>query len=1168
MKARVLSIVGLLVANFVFAADLELKKGDHICLVGNTLAERMQYFGWLETRLVSRFPQHDLVFRNLGYSGDEITLRLRSMAFGTPDEWLAGQSAIPQPAKLNAGAPVRENRFELTNTKADVIFAFFGYNESFAGEAGLPKFKTDLDDWIKLTLAQKYNGKSAPRLVLFSPIAQEDIGDRNLPDGQTNNARLKLYTAAMAEVAKANNVLFVDLFGPTLALYKSAKPLTINGVHLNEDGDAAVAAIIEEALYPNGPQHKRDAKALEKVHQAINDKNFYWFHRYRTTDGYSTYGDRAFLRFTDGQTNYEVVQRELEVLDLQTSNRDKAVWAVARGGDYKPFDDNLPPFIPVVSNKPGPLPGGKHLFLKAEQEAIAKMTIHKGMKVSLFAAEEQFPDLISPVQMAFDTKGRLWVATWPTYPHWKPTEPMNDKLLILEDTDHDGRADKQTIFAGDLHNPTGFEFWNGGVLVAQAPNLVFLKDTDGDDKYDVRQMVLHGLDTADTHHTSNSFALDPGGALYFQEGTFHHTQVETPWARALRNVNAGVYRYEPRTQKFDAYVSFPFANPHGHVFDRWGQDVVIDGTGAQPYHGALFSGHVDYPAKHPKPPQVYQQRTRPCPALEVLSSRHFPDEMQGDLLVPNVIGFQGILRYRVSDEGASFKAVEQEPIVWSSDPNFRPADLEIAPDGSLYFTDWHNPIIGHMQHNLRDPNRNKTYGRVYRVTYEGRPLLMPKKIAGEPIEKLLELLKEPEDRVRYRVRIELTGRPTNEVIAATERWLVGLDKNDERYQHDVTEALWLHQSHNVVNTTLLDRVLSSPDFHARAAGVRVLCYWRDRVSNVLDLLRKAASDEHPRVRLESVRAASFLPAPEAIEVPLIAAELPGDQYLDFVSNETMKTLDSYVKVAIAAGQRIPFATDAGARYFVRNLTTEQLLKESRTRPVLVEMLSRPGLSDDQRREAVVALAKLTGKSELAVVIDAIRTLDSKEKNVNVSVVFDLVRQLTSRSRAELSTARAELENLALNSKQAVLRQIGFVAMMQVDGQVDPAWSRAIQSAGALEDFVSAMPLVSDPGLRAELYEKILPLLDGLPGNLAMTAGKGTAGRFVRVELPSRGTVSLAEVEVYSNGLNVAPKGRASQRTTANNGDASRAIDGNTSGRFGDGSVTHTEENTGRPFWEV
>jgi putative heme-binding domain-containing protein len=1169
MKTLVISLGLVLSAAVAFADGLDLKKGDHICIVGNTLAERMQYFGWLETRIVSRFPQHDLVFRNLGYSGDEITVRLRSRDFGTPDEWLAGSSPIPQPTKVNPGAPVRQNRFELTNTKADVIFAFFGYNESFTGETWLPEFKQNLDEWVKHTLAQKYNGTSSPRLVLFSPIAHEDLDDRNLTDGQANNERLRLYTAAMANVAKANGVMFVDLFAPTLRLYESsARPLTINGVHLNQYGDQMVAGVIDEALFPSATPPDRDTAGLERLRQAVNDKNFYWFHRYRTTDGYSTYGDRAFLRFTDGQTNYEVVQRELEVLDLQTANRDKAVWAVARGGEYKPVDDNLPAFIPVVTNKPGSLPGGKHVFLNAGEESISKMTVHKGMKVSLFASEAEFPDLISPVQMSFDTRGRLWVAVWPTYPHWKPTEPMNDKLLILEDTNGDGRADKSTAFADNLHNPTGFEFWGGGVIVAMAPNLIFLKDTDGDDKADVRQLLLHGLDTADTHHTANSFTLDPGGALYFQEGTFHHTQVETPWKAPVRLANGGVFRYEPRAQKFDAYVSFAFANPHGHVFDHWGQDIVVDGTGAVPYHGTLFSGHVEFPSKHSKPPQVYEQRTRPCPGIEMLSSRHFPEEMQGNLIVPNVIGFQGILKYKVQDQGSSFSAVEQEPIVWSSDPNFRPTDVEMAPDGSLYFTDWHNPIIGHMQHNLRDPNRNKIYGRVYRVTYVGRPLLTPPKVAGEPIERLLELLKEPEDRVRYRARIELSGRPSAAVIAATEQWLARLDKSDPRYEHHALEGLWVHQQHNVVNTVLLERALAAPDFHARAAAIRVLCYWRDRVSNAQELLRKAAADEHPRVRLEAVRAASFFTAPEAVEIPLIAAEHPTDVYLEYLTSETMKTLDPHVKKAIAAGERIAFATDAGARYFARNLTTEQLLKEPRTRPVLLEMLSRPGLQDEQRREAVVALARLTSKSELAVVMDAIRTLDSKETNVNVGLVFDLLRQLTSRSASELATARSELERLALEAKQPVFRQIGFVSLINVDGDVGRAWSLAMRTARTLEDFVSAMPLVSDPGVRASLYEKVQPLLDGLPAALAATAGKGTIGRFVRVEIPTRGTLSLAEVEVYSNGLNVAPKGRASQRTTASRGDASKAIDGNTSGRFSDGSVTHTEENTGRPFWEL
>src|SRR5207237_4455180 len=270
-------------------------------------------------------------------------------------------------------------------------------------------------------------------------------------------------------------------------------------------------------------------------------------------------------------------QRELEVIDVMTSNRDKRIWAVAQGGDLQIDDSNTPPFVPVKSNKPGTLPGGKHLFRSGEDE-IKQMTVAKGMKVNLFASEKEFPELAKPVQMAWDTKGRLWVAVWPSYPHWKPKEEMNDKILIFEDTNGDGKADKMTVFADKLHVPTGLEFWNGGVFVGQQPDLMFLKDTKGTGKADYRERVLHGMDSADTHHAMNSFVLDPGGALYFQEGTFHHTQVETPYGPPVRNANAGAYRYDPRTQKFDAYVSYPFANPHGHVFDYWGLDIVTDGT--------------------------------------------------------------------------------------------------------------------------------------------------------------------------------------------------------------------------------------------------------------------------------------------------------------------------------------------------------------------------------------------------------------------------------------------------------------------------------------------------------------------------------------------------------------------------------------------------------------
>ncbi len=1144
---RFLTAVAFLLAPLSSArADLiEIKPGDHISIIGNTLADRMQHDGWLETMLQARFPEHKLVIRNLGFPGDEVNFRLRSQDFGTPDEWL-------------------------TRCKTDVIFAFFGYNESWKGAEGLDAFKKDLDAFIKHTLAQKYNGKSALRLVIFSPIAMEDPRGRDLPDPTDTNRRIKLYSAGMEEVARANSVSFVDLISISQRLYQR-DPIahhTINSLHLNARGGLGLIAFLDATLFEKpAPQF---FERFESIKKAVLDKNFYWFNRYRTVDGYSIFGGRADLTFTDGQTNRVVAQREMEILDVMTANRDAAIWAAAQGKEYTVDDSNTPPFIDVKTNKPGPGPNGEHLFLGGE-EAIGQMSLGKNLKVNLFASEKEFPELAKPVQMSFDAKGRLWVACWPTYPHWKPKEEMNDKLLILEDTDGDGKADKKTVWADKLHCPTGFEFANGGVLVAQQPDIMFLKDTNGDDKADVRERVLSGIDSADTHHAANSFQLDPGGALYFQEGTFHQTSVETPYGPAVCCSNAGIYRYEPKSQKFDVYVSYGFANPHGHAFDRWGQDIVVDGTGSVPTHATLFSGHIEYPNKHGGPPQVYQQRTRPTPGIEFLTSRHFPEEFQGNLLVPNVIGFQGILRYKIEDKDASFAGTELEPILTSRDPNFRPSDIEVGPDGAIYFLDWQNPIIGHMQHNLRDPSRDRIHGRVYRVTYEGRPLSPLAKIADQPVEKLLELLKDPEDRVRYRARTELGSRPSTEVIRGVKAWMTKLDKADPNYEHELTEALWVHQYMDVVNVELLDRVLASPDFHARAAATRVLCYWRDRVPGALDKLKKLATDSYPRVRLEAIRAASFFPVPEAVEVPLISADSPTDEYLDYTRAETMKTLEPYWRKALADGKPVPVTSDAGTRFFLSRISTDELLKMKRTKGIDQELLLRKGVRDEVRREALVDLAKLEEKQELIALLQTIEALDNRPGDGDESVAFDLGRLLTSYAPAALNRERNGLVAMAKVGRKPITRQLAYLAMIAADRDIDQSWTLAARSAGSLRDLVDAMPAIRDPAQRASLYPKVLPLLDGLPKELAggSKASKGTEGRFVRIELKGRQrTLTLAEVEVYSDGRNVARSGKATQKNTAYGGSAERAIDGNKSSSYGDGGQTHTEEGTANPWWEV
>ncbi len=891
LRSLIVCIVAVVVASAALAREpLTLDPGDKIVFIGNTLAERENYFGHIETRLHARFPQHKLVVRNLGWSADTINLRLRSLDF-------------------------EDHGHTLRDHDPDVIFAFFGFNESFAGPDGVEQFKTDLKTFLADLKRLHYPSKSyagvdgkgpspiesepkpedVPTIVLFSPIAAEEGAASKEVDTEALNKNLSLYTEAREQVADEADVTFVDLFAGSQVHYNfSDEPLTINGVHLSNAGYAALARVIDSQLFQNSDKqvtpdyHQNENKILLA---AVNEKNLQHWYDYRAVNGYYIYGGR---KEPFGVVNFPA---EFEKLRNMVAVRDERIWKIAAGESVPDEidDSGTGEFVKVESNV------DREIVLTTPEESLATFDVPDGFEVNIFASEETFPDLRNPCQIAFDAKGRLWVATMETYPMYLPGTPVHDKILILEDTDGDGVADKQTIFADGLHLPTGLELGDGGVYVAQQPNLLFLKDTDGDDKADVREYVLHGFDSADSHHSISAFTWGPGGALYFQEGTFHHSQIETPYG-PTRLVNAGIFRYEPRSEKLDVFVSYSFANPWGHIFDRWGQNFVADASGGANYYGTAFSGSVDFPRKHASLKQFLERQWRPTSGCEIVSSRNFPDEMQGDYLLNNVIGFQGTLQYRMEEDGSGFSASPVEPLLKSTDTNFRPVDLEFGPDGALYLCDWYNPLVGHMQHSVRDPKRDNRHGRIYRVHYTKKPLVEPVEIAGASVPELLELLKTYEDRTRYRVRTELRDRPTDEVMTAVDAWLAQQDKSDSEYWHHLLEGLWIKQGHNVVDETLLTTVLNGKEPKARAAATRVLGYWRDRVDEPLALLRERVNDAHPRVRLEAVRALSFFDSQEALDVAVEALVYEQDDYLEYTLNETMATLEGRINAKAQASK--------------------------------------------------------------------------------------------------------------------------------------------------------------------------------------------------------------------------------------------------------------------------
>ena len=855
---------------------VQITPHSSIVLIGNNLGSRMLNYGSLETELQLRHPNDSLIIRNMCDGGDTPGFRPHS---GRVSPWaFPGAEKFQSELAQNSGS---EGVFEtpdewLSRLEADIILAFFGYNESFEGAAGLENYKTELDAFIKHSLSQKYNGSTTPQLVIVSPIAFENISDHvDVPNGDLENENLKLYADAMKAISASNNIPFIDVYNPSKKWFENPETdFTIDGSQLNEEGYNKLAEFLADELTGNKAIKSEEKRVA--VNDAVKEKNFHWHNDYKIPNGVHVFGRR---HAPYGPDNYPFEIKKTREL---TTIRDSSIWATAAGNTYDiKSADALTSKLPLVETNYNLGNGEDITHYKYGEEAIETLTVPKGYKVELFASEKEFPNLANPAQISFDNKGRLWVATLPSYPHYKPGDPKpDDKIIILEDTDNDGKADKETVFADKLHLPIGFEFTPEGVYVSQGTNLKLYTDTDGDDKADKVEIVLSGFDDHDTHHAISAFCADPSGAFYMSEGVFLHTNVETSYG-PVRATNGGFYRYNPQRKHLERTLQVPIPNPWGIAFDEWGQDFFLHTSGPKVNWMMPSSLKPIYGIASPLTEELVEEahRVRPTSGMEFISSSHFPDEVQGDMLLANSIGFLGLKQHQMMEDGTGYTSKHRQDLITSTDPNFRPVEMEFAPDGSLYVVDWHNVLIGHMQHNARDPLRDHAHGRIYRITYPSRPLVEPAKIDGASIAQLFENLKLPEYRTRYRTRRELRGRNTDEVLGYLNTWVNNLDKDDSNYDHNRLEALWVSWGLNKVDAPLLEALLKSDDHRVRAAVVRVIRYMGHQLNNSQDLLKIAATDKHGRVRLEAITAASWLPKSEGMEILEVARKYPLDEWM-------------------------------------------------------------------------------------------------------------------------------------------------------------------------------------------------------------------------------------------------------------------------------------------------
>ncbi len=922
---------------------LEFVTGERVAFVGNTTAERMSLYGHFEAMLHTRFKDKMLVVRNFGFPAEEVGVLQRSSDYTHLDD-------------------------PLYAFNADTFLCFFGWNESFKGEDGVENFKKQYEKFLD-DYAAKYprdDAKSPPRFVLVSPIAFENTGDKFLPDGKTENANLKLYADAVKAVADKRKLAFVDVFTPTLKAFETGKgKYTVGGFQMNEAGDKVLGQSLDAGLFgaPLDPA-KLATSEFEKLRAAVNDKSWVHHQDYRMVNGWYVYGGR---RTYDTDT----FPREYAKLRNMVSARDQYAWDIAGG---KPVPDK------VDDSKTGDLitpntrfGGGDRKYsenppemgpnILPPAELIKGARVPAGFKLELFADEKKFPELAKPVQINFDNKGRLWVSCMPTYPQWKPGDPKpGDKLLILEDNDGDGKADKCKVFYDKLQCPTGFEFYNGGVLVIDQPRMLFLKDTDGDDVADEVTPLLDGWATDDTHHTCGAFEWNHSGLLHMLEGIATSTTLETPWGPHRSAGSGGAYVLDPRSLKVRQFSLPSMANMWCYVFDEWGNGIVGDGTGSfqtwdTPLSGKPYSGRKGVK-------EVLPGGVRPNLGNEFLVSRALPKDVQGHFTYACVIQLNGLTHYKFKEDGAFYvgeriKAKDgNDDLVRSGDKHFRPADPQIGPDGALFFGDWANPLIGHMQYSQRDPNRDHVHGRVYRLMGTEEKTIKPVVQHGKTVAEVCEQFREYEWRTRYRARRELHDRPAAEVLPAVAKWVAALKDTDPDFDRLRCEALWVQAGHHAIDVKLADAVLTCKTFQARAAAVHLLADDRAYLpADLVERFKKATADDHLRVRTEAARALSFYATADAASAIADIAKLPMDYWTKYTVEASLSATVGVWPADFFTG-KLASANPEAAKLVTDIQKTKKL--DNQAAPWLQVLLSLEPKSPEERNKAMRALADMKG----------------------------------------------------------------------------------------------------------------------------------------------------------------------------------------------------------------
>jgi len=498
------------------------------------------------------------------------------------------------------------------------------------------------------------------------------------------------------------------------------------------------------------------------------------------------------------------------------------------------------------------------------QEAMAKMQLPPGFEVQLAAAE---PDVVNPTAMTFDDRGRIWVCESFEYPRREPG-PGRDRVRILEDRDGDGRYETVKVFKEGLNIPCGIVHGNGGVYVTNSPDVLFLKDTDGDDVADTQEVLFTGFGRDDTHELPNNLMWGPDGWLYGMNGVFNASMVKSPGDGKVYNFTCAIWRYHPKTKIFELFAEGT-SNPWGLDFNRQGDwflsCCVIDHMFHMTQSGYYLRQGGPYPPLTVRLPSITTQNHQKAAyaGLVIYDADAYPQQYRGTMLMGNLHG-SCVNQDVLARNGATYTQRNGPDFLSANDAWFMPVAQKLGPDGCVYVMDWYDRYHCYQDANRDSPGLDRAKGRIYRVAYNKTPLAKPFDLQKMSREELLQRLSHPNVWWRRQAQRVLNEKFEPSLVPTLQKMALDPTLANNGHMH----ALWVLVSQNAVEPSFHEKLLASPDAATRNWGVRAAGQLGSVEPRIYEKLKAMVNDSSPDVRVQLAVAAGRLKQPDPVPILL------------------------------------------------------------------------------------------------------------------------------------------------------------------------------------------------------------------------------------------------------------------------------------------------------------